>query len=80
LGFCHEGEAINLWFGGNKSGQTSSKFYYVLTFEMTLKGWESRKHFTVNSAVSRHDTVTASKFPSFHATFNSGDTNEQATY
>jgi len=66
--------------GRNKNGQTTSKFYYVLTFEITLKGWEGRQHCTVNSAVSRHDTVIVSKFPPFHAAFNSSGTNEQSTY
>ena len=65
---------------GEQNRPTPSKFYYVLTFEITLKGWGGRKHCTVNTEVSRHDTVNASKFPPFHATFNSGRTNEQGTY
>jgi hypothetical protein len=66
--------------GRNKTGQITSKFYQVLTFEITLKGWEGKQRCTVNGAVSRHDTVIVSKFPLFHAAFNSSGTNEQATY
>ena len=32
-------------------------FNYMLTFEMTLKSCEGRKHCIVNSAVSGYDTT-----------------------
>jgi len=42
-------------FGKKKLARPHPNFNYMVTFEMMLKGWEGKKHCTVNGQVSRHD-------------------------
>ena len=59
-GFCLEEKQLIYGFGEKNLARRHPKLH-VLTFEITLKGWERREHCTVNSAVSRHDRPSPSE-------------------
>jgi hypothetical protein len=48
-GFFLEWEQLIYGFGKTKLARFHPNFNYMVTFEMTLKGWDGRKHSTVSS-------------------------------
>ena len=59
LGFVLRDEvaATSLSLCGTELAKLYPNFNYVLTFKVTSKGWEGRKHSIVDSELSRRDYV-----------------------